>query len=78
VFIKAYGSVPEARRSIGGWLTFYNESRPHQALGYLTPREAFEGQACEHVDNAPASLRAAPALPTCSQAHQQQKEVMMY
>jgi putative transposase len=78
VFIKAYGSVPEARRSIGGWLTFYNESRPHQALGYLTPREAFEGHACEHVDNAPASLRAAPALTTCSQAHQQQKEVMMY
>ena len=78
VFIKAYGSVPEARRSIGGWLTFYNEDRPHQALGYLTPREAFEGHACEHVDNAPASLRSAPALPTCSQAHHQEKEVMMY
>ena len=43
VFIKAYASVPEARRGIGGWLAFYNEERPHQALGYLTPRAVFEG-----------------------------------
>ena len=79
VFIKAYGSVPEARRSIGGWLTFYNESRPHQALGYRTPRAVFAGDACEHVDNTCASLRAAAALPTCSQAQQQEKkEVLMY
>ncbi|HEY4649223.1 MAG TPA: integrase core domain-containing protein, partial [Gemmatimonadales bacterium] len=27
VFIKAYGSVVEARRGIGGWLSFYNEER---------------------------------------------------
>ena len=26
VFIKAYGSVIEARRGIGGWLAFYNET----------------------------------------------------
>jgi len=43
VFIKAYGSVPEARHGIGSWLTFYNDDRPHQALGYLTPRAVFEG-----------------------------------
>jgi hypothetical protein len=43
VFIKAYGSVIEARRGIGGWLTFYNEERPHQALGYRTPRGVFDG-----------------------------------
>ncbi len=42
VFIKAYGSVAEARRGIGGWLAFYNDERPHQALGYRTPREVFE------------------------------------
>ena len=78
VFIKAYGSVAEARRGIGGWLEFYNEERPHQALGYRTPRAVFDGAACEHVDNASASLRGAPALPTCSQAHHQEKEVMMY
>jgi putative transposase len=77
VFLKAYGAVIEARRSIGKWLEFYNAERPHQALDYRTPREIFEGEACEHVDNA-ASLRCALALPTCSQAHQQEKEVIMY
>ena len=78
VYIKAYGSVAEARRNLGVWLAFYNDVRPHQSLEYRTPREIFEGVACEHVDNACASLRAAPALPTCSQAHRQEKEVIMY
>jgi putative transposase len=79
VFTKAYGSVIEARRGIGGWLSFYNDERPHQALGYQTPRVAFAGEACEHVDNTCAPLRAAAALPTCSQAqHQEEKEVLMY
>jgi putative transposase len=49
VFIKAYGSVIEARRGIGGWLSFYNEERPHQALGYRTPREVFDDEACGPV-----------------------------
>ncbi len=78
VYIKAYGSVAEARRSLGEWLAFYNDVRPHQSLGYWTPREIFEAVACEYVDDVSASLRAAPALPTSSQAHQQEKEVMMY
>ena len=78
VFIKAYGAVIEARRSIGTWLEFYNDERPHQALDYRTPRETFEGEACVHVDNASASLRGALALPTCTQAHRQEKEVIMH
>ena len=78
VYIKAYGSVPEARRNIGEWLAFYNDVRPHQSLEYRTPREVFEGVACEYVDNASASLRDALALPTCSQAHRQENEVIMY
>jgi putative transposase len=78
VYIKAYGSVAEARQGIGAWLGFYNEKRPHQALDYRTPRAVHEATACEYVDNASASLRDAPALPTYSQAHQQQKEVIMY
>ena len=77
-YIKAYGSVAEARQGIGAWLRFYNDQRPHQALGYRTPRAIYEGQACEYVDNASTSLRDAPALPTYSQAHQQEKEVIMY
>jgi putative transposase len=78
VYIKAYGSVAEARRSLGEWLAFYNDERPHQSLDYRTPREIFEGVACEHVDNTSASLRDAPVLPTCSQAHRQEKEALMY
>ena len=77
-YIKAYGSVAEARQGIGGWLGFYNEKRPHQSLGYRTPCVVHEGAACEYVDNAFAPLRDAPALPTYSQAHQQQKEVIMH
>jgi hypothetical protein len=38
------------RRSIGKWLEFYNDERPHQALDYRAPREIFEGEACEHGD----------------------------
>jgi hypothetical protein len=78
VYIKAYGSVPEARQGIGGWLGFYNEKRPHQALDYRTPCAVHEALACEYVDNASASLSDAPALPTYSQAHHQEKEVIMY
>jgi len=41
IFIKAYGSIQEARGGIGVWLNFYNVERLHQALGYKTPREIF-------------------------------------
>ena len=52
VFIKAYGSVAEARRGIGAWFTFYNNERPHQSLDYCTPTEVFaQAKACDHVDN---------------------------
>ena len=60
VFIKAYGSVRRGASGIGGWLTFYNDERPHQALDYRTPRAVFEGAACEHVDNASAALSRCP------------------
>ena len=78
VYIRAYDTVAEARRSLGNWLAFYNDERPHQSLEYRTPREMFEGVAREHVDNTSSSPRGAPALPTCSQAHRQEKEVLLY
>ena len=43
VYLKAYGTVGEARSGIGSYLRFFNEERPHQALGYRTPREVFMG-----------------------------------
>jgi putative transposase len=49
VFLKAYGSVMEARRGIGDWISVYNEERPHQALGYRTPRGVFDGTEEERV-----------------------------
>ena len=68
IYIKAYASVPEARRGIGCWLSFYNDERLHQALGYRTPREVFQAPAtCGYVDNA-------SALTTSPQAHHQPEE----
>ena len=71
VFIKAYATVAAARGGIGSWLSFYNDERPHQALGYRRPREIFDDEACADVDNAPVSLRFTSALPTSAQAQQQ-------
>jgi putative transposase len=45
VYLKAYQNGSEARAGIGAYLEFYNQERPHQALGYRTPGEVFqEGQ----------------------------------
>jgi putative transposase len=32
-----FGSYKEARSAISQWIRWYNEERPHQALGYLSP-----------------------------------------
>ncbi len=37
VYLHAYDSVTEAHAGIGRYLGFYNDVRPHQALGYQTP-----------------------------------------
>jgi putative transposase len=34
-----FESIEEAKATIEAWRVEYNESRPHQALGHLTPRE---------------------------------------
>ena len=41
VYLRAYETVPEARASIGRYLAFYNERRPHSALDRRTPDEAY-------------------------------------
>ena len=41
VYLKAYASAGEARRELGAYFRFYNDQRPHQALGYQTPGEVF-------------------------------------
>jgi putative transposase len=37
VYLKAYDSVTEARRSIGTYLDFYNRRRPHSSLDGVPP-----------------------------------------
>ena len=32
-------SFADARTAIGQWIRWYNEARPHQALGYRSPRQ---------------------------------------
>ena len=58
-----------ARRVIGEWVGFYNTIRAHSALGGRTPGEARRGDT--PVDRMDKPLRA---LPTYSQAQQQQQE----
>ena len=41
VYLKAYQNGTEARKGIGAYLAFYNQERPHQALGYRSPGRVF-------------------------------------
>lgn len=43
VYLKDYESVPVARGSLGAYFAFYNQERPHQALGYQTPAAVYFG-----------------------------------
>lgn len=42
VFLKDYQTVQEARTGLAAYFSFYNTERPHQALGYLTPKVVHE------------------------------------
>ena len=58
-----------AERVIGAWIDFYNTERPHSALAGQTPAEAYGAeQSMDMMDKA-------TALPTSSQAQQQQQDV---
>ena len=39
VYLKAYSNGREAKTGLGVYFSFYNNQRPHQALGYRTPAE---------------------------------------
>jgi putative transposase len=41
VFLNAFETGGEARTGIGRWIDFYNQRRPHSALGDRTPDEAY-------------------------------------
>jgi putative transposase len=39
VYLRGYESVPELEQGLTAYFRFYNQERPHQALGYRTPAE---------------------------------------
>jgi len=43
VYLKAYSGGREARAGLDACFHSYNNQRPHQALGYRTPAEVFNG-----------------------------------
>ena len=53
VYLKAYVNATEARKEVGAYFRFYNDQRPHQALGYRTPAEVFHGAIDAPVIDAP-------------------------
>jgi len=43
VYLYAYDSLVEAREGIARYFAFFNDERPHQALGYQTPARFYAG-----------------------------------
>jgi len=52
VYLKAYSSGRDAKAGLDAYFHFYNNQRPHQAMGYRTPAEVF----CR--DSAPSDERS--------------------
>jgi putative transposase len=46
VYLSQYESPRDARRGLSRYLSFYNERRPHQSLGYKTPAHVYAEPAC--------------------------------
>ena len=70
VYLKSYADGRELHEGLADWIAFYNNRRPHQALGHRTPmavwRNGAAARAVDMMDNARAS-------PTCPQPQQQQQ-----
>ena len=52
VYLKAYTDGRQAKADLAAYFRFYDTQRPHQALGYRTPVEVFNGdlvQSSEHT-----------------------------
>jgi putative transposase len=75
VYLKAYAGGREARAGIGEWMTFYNNHRFHQALGYKSPMAVWSAgsNVSETAVDMPLRLDNASALPTCPQPQQQKQ-----
>jgi putative transposase len=82
VYLKGYADARAARVGIGQWLAFYNELRPHQALGHAMPMAVWRAgvgrcDAGSAVDM-PLRLDNADALSTYPQRqHKQDKDCIL-
>ncbi len=43
LYLRSFDSGLELRQGLEGWFRFYNQERPHQSFGQLTPDEVFYG-----------------------------------
>src|SRR5262249_32828586 len=75
VYLNAYTSVAEAKTGIGSWLSFYNEERQHQSLGYRTPRQAYEAE-CPWICDDRLRRPAAPS-PTSPPAQPPTRDLIL-
>jgi len=41
IYLWGYEGVPELQQGLGRYFPYYNEERPHQALGYRTPAAVY-------------------------------------
>jgi putative transposase len=76
VYLKGYADGREANAGIAEWIGFYNNQRPHQALGDRTPmavwRDGVSGALGERAVDMTLRLDNAHALPPYPQPQQQQ------
>jgi len=68
VYLNAYATVAEAKTGIGAWLSFYNDERPHQSLGYRTPRQIHQEGLWICGRSAPPTGCASPASRASSES----------
>ena len=77
IYLKGYADGREARAGIASWIGFYNNRRPHQALGNRTPMAVWRAEKIGALPDMAVDMTLrldnASALPTCPQPQQQAK-----
>jgi putative transposase len=64
VYLKGYGTMVELTLGLTDYFAFYNDERPHQALGYKTPNYVYQsavGGGAKIVDKFGAALEQPPS-----------------